>query len=173
MLVNTINKKPYLSKIDEFTKYQHNEYNYLQIFPIVGILERHLGLLKDIASDVFQNKCNLTIIGNTHGGFLPLNAAEHFKNVHVDYFELNSQNTIVYVSPSFTLPYNILEHILHIYTYTRQSIRQYTRQYTGHTHIIDNLLYDILDNILDNIYIYTRQSIRQYTRQYSTHIYIY
>lgn len=111
MLVNTINKKPYLSKINEFTKYQHNEYNYLQIFPIVGILERHLGLLKDIASDVFQNKCNLTVVGNTHGGFLPLNATENFKNVHVDYFELNSQNTLVYVSPSFTLPNNLLEHI--------------------------------------------------------------
>ena len=77
-----INKKNYLVKDSEFFEYKHNEFNYLTILPEVGILERHIGILNDIAHDIFQNKTNLIVFGNDYGNFVQENCSSHFESVY-------------------------------------------------------------------------------------------
>lgn len=67
----TVNKKDYIVNDNEFIEFKHNEYNFLKIIPEVGILERHLGLLKDIVQDIYKSKkpC-LYVVGDYYGSFI-------------------------------------------------------------------------------------------------------
>lgn len=77
-----INKKEYLTTDNEFYSIFHKEYNFLDIKPEVGILERHVGLLNDMREDMFAI-ASLTIIGNRYGNFVASNCYSKFTDIHV------------------------------------------------------------------------------------------
>jgi glycosyltransferase involved in cell wall biosynthesis/predicted O-methyltransferase YrrM len=77
-----INKKEYLTATTEFCSVPHQDYNFLDIKPDVGILERHIGLLKDMREDMFAI-ASLTIIGNTYGNFVASNCYSKFTDIYV------------------------------------------------------------------------------------------
>jgi FkbM family methyltransferase len=84
MLVSkTINKKEYIVKEHEFFEYKHPEFNFLKIFPEVGILERFIGMISDIATDIFQNKCLLTIVGENFDNFVAKNFTNNFDKIFI------------------------------------------------------------------------------------------
>ena len=53
----------------------HQEYNNLKIFPVEGILERHIGLLNDLGEDL--NIRTLCVLGNQE--FVSKKCSERFK----------------------------------------------------------------------------------------------
>jgi len=111
MIVTKINNKSYLTNIGELKKYDHNEFNYLKLYPVIGLLEKHTGLLKDIAEDIFNKECSLTVIGNNYGGFVPINCSLHFSKVHVDFVDIGEKNNIIYVSYDYNLPDYVINKI--------------------------------------------------------------
>jgi tetratricopeptide (TPR) repeat protein len=70
-----LNGHTYYVEDYEFQHIIHNEYNNLKIYPDVGILERYIGLIRDLAETtkpfIFQ------YIGWKNGGFIPLNCARN------------------------------------------------------------------------------------------------
>jgi FkbM family methyltransferase len=109
-----INKKNYLVKDSEFLEYKHNEFNYLTILPEVGILERHIGILTDIAHDIFQNKTNLLVFGNDYGNFVQENCSSHFESVYTIDNDMpnipNSSIGLVYTHQSLR-SFNFFNHL--------------------------------------------------------------
>ena len=77
-----INNKEYVTNFGEFYITSHPGYENLIIKPEVGILERHIGLLKDIHDDLFAIS-SLCVIGDNYGGFVPINCADKFYNIFV------------------------------------------------------------------------------------------
>ena len=95
----TINKREYNVQENEFFQYTHPEYNYLNIIPEVGILERHTGLMNDIAKDLYKYKKDryLYIVGEQYETFVQNNCSE-FKTT-TSIFEAD----FVYVHNNHTL----------------------------------------------------------------------
>ena len=85
-----LNKRNYILKDSNiFRTVFHNEFNNLKIIPEVGILEREIGLIKDIISDVLINS-NLIYIGkSSYTSFFLINTNSVFKKQYVS--ELNEE----------------------------------------------------------------------------------
>ena len=83
LVTKVINKKEYKVKEHEFFEYKHPEFNFLKIYPEVGILERFIGLLNDLATDIFENKTLLTIVGEAFDNFVAKNCLNSFEKIFV------------------------------------------------------------------------------------------
>lgn len=85
-----INNKEYFTNFGEFYTTSYPGYENLIIKPEVGILERHIGLLKDINDDLFALSSLCVIGGDFYGGFVPINCADNFSNVFVYSTNINT-----------------------------------------------------------------------------------
>jgi predicted O-methyltransferase YrrM len=85
-----INNKDYFTKFGEFYTTSYPGYENLSIKPEVGILERHIGLLKDINDELFALS-SLCVIGDNYGGFVPINCANSFYNIFVYSNKINEE----------------------------------------------------------------------------------
>lgn len=82
--IKLINKKEYQVREYEFFEYKHPEFNFLKIYPEVGILERFIGLIKDMVTDVFSDKTYaLTIVGEVFDNFVAKNCTDHFNKIYI------------------------------------------------------------------------------------------
>lgn len=91
-----LNKQEYTIREGEFETEPHAEYNNLILKKDLGRLEREAGLLTDLVTDIKRtvSKCNLYVIGWTHGGFLPIECAKSFDNVYVDGLPYSSLSSL-------------------------------------------------------------------------------
>jgi hypothetical protein len=77
----TLNKKSYNCNQDDYTSLSHKEYNSLKIYPIVGDLERHIGLLNDITEDYIEP--NLLCFSSKYSSFIMNEAYEYFPEINI------------------------------------------------------------------------------------------
>jgi len=87
-----LNKKNYfINDINNFQYKYHNKFNNLKIIPILGILEKEIGLIKDLSElyDLFY----LTYIGPIYSSFLTLNCLnkKDIKNITIYLNESNNE----------------------------------------------------------------------------------
>lgn len=83
-----LNKNKYIVLEDEFRNSYHDEYNNLILFPRLGVLERDIGLISDLADDLKLDK--IFYYGIYNGGFVALNCSKKFtKNVVINHNNYN------------------------------------------------------------------------------------
>ena len=79
MLVK-INKHDYKVNDNEFIKIPHDTFNNLIIRNDVGKLERIISLINELCSLKIDN---LIIYNTEHGGFIPINCSQNYKNIYL------------------------------------------------------------------------------------------
>ena len=79
----TLNGRPYAVQEGECPQKHIEEFCNLKMYPELGKAERLVGLLCDIAEDVFHEKITLEIHGWRNGGFIPLECARRGHRVRV------------------------------------------------------------------------------------------
>ncbi len=155
-----INKKKYFLHNDEFITVHHNDFFNLKIIPDVGILERYIGLLKDL-SQLFTNPV-LVEFNPSHSGFINIECSKNFDNIilrNVDdkqkfsieknielYSTINNINNIIIDTNE--LEYNQQVHILKINDL--KNVSKQLLKYIKEKSPI--LLYNKNDNELNKIY---------------------
>ena len=77
-----INNKKYKVQNDEFNKIVIEEFCNLNIIKNLDIFERLISLIKELTL-IFNKQINITFYNITHGGFIPINCADVFKNVFI------------------------------------------------------------------------------------------
>jgi len=76
----TLNKNTYFCNLNDYEEYKHKEYNNLKLFPIVGKLERYIGLLNDLCEILIQP--TLMIYGAKYSSFVA-NEVKNFDKVYI------------------------------------------------------------------------------------------
>ena len=80
MTKKMINKEEFFVEENEFVQVPHDEFNNLIILESLGIQERIISLLKEIALiGDFKLKC----INITHGGFIPIKTSSSYREINV------------------------------------------------------------------------------------------
>ena len=77
-----INKEEFKVKSNEFNTSPHDEFNNLNILESLGFFERITSLLKELRL-VFTYEPNILFYNITHGGFIPINCSNVFKNIFI------------------------------------------------------------------------------------------
>lgn len=77
----TINGYTYVANNGEFVLTPHSEYTTLNIYPVVGILEKIIGFLNELVEE--KNNTNILIYGWNYGGFIPINCSKVYSTVYV------------------------------------------------------------------------------------------
>lgn len=77
MLVK-VNREEYYVNEYEFIKVQHNEFTSLNILSNLGKLERLTSLINELSCLKIEN---MIIYNTTHGGFIPINCSNTYKNI--------------------------------------------------------------------------------------------
>ena len=69
-----LNKELFYVEANEFPLYHHPIYTTLVLRPKLGLLEREIGLINDLAQSFPSYSANISFInyGLSHGGYLPL-----------------------------------------------------------------------------------------------------
>ena len=75
-----INGENYEINENEYTKMFHNEYNFLKLYNEIGLHERIIGLIQKITQHFYCT--DFFSFETTHGGFIPINLVDNFKNLH-------------------------------------------------------------------------------------------
>ena len=83
----------------EYEKISYPQYEKLNILQTVAFHERLISLLEEI-SYLFPEKVNISMSHVTHGGFVPIQSVNFFKNVSIHYTNDHEQ----------TIPYNLKFH---------------------------------------------------------------
>lgn len=93
-MLKKINNEDYYVDEHEFNLIPHEEYNNLKIVHRLDSLERVSSILKKMAKILPTKKSmNLLIMNTTHGGFIPLNCFNHYKNVYLHCY-VHHENSI-------------------------------------------------------------------------------
>ena len=89
-----LNKKNYfINDTNDFKYKYHDKFNNLKIIPILGILEKEIGLIKDLSE--LYNLFNLTYIGPIYSSFFTLNCLNKKDIKNITIYQNESNNEIV------------------------------------------------------------------------------
>jgi hypothetical protein len=96
-----INKEKFYVNDNEFLEDIIEQYSTLKLYPHIGVLEREIGLIRDIAVIFKYHEPTFLNIGLSHGGFLPLKLIDYFNKMYVvttDSYHINNlkQNMELY-----------------------------------------------------------------------------
>lgn len=78
-----INNQKYKVKNNEFNQLFHKEYNNLNILENLGLFEKLISLVRELTLLFDNKKPNIVFYDMSHGGFIPINCADVFKNVFI------------------------------------------------------------------------------------------